>query len=188
MQNYKKTALHYIVTCLVFCCILNMQAKACKKAKLIKKALTVCGTLTARCGIIDKNQAFGSFFNATNGTFVDTNNAVPFTNDSVPPHGMSHDPAPFSAVTILKSGVYYTAYKVRTQENFVISTALFRNGVQIPGTDDSGFTTTVDNLLFSANAGDIITLRNTGPAFTAMSFSGSTTPITLVLVRVSPNF
>lgn len=181
-MHYYKNVLRSIAVCFLLWSV-AVQAK-CKKAKVIKRPLTVCGPITARCGIKDGNQAFGSFYNPINGAFMPSGSAIYFTNDSVTPIGIIHGPAPFSSFTITKSGVYYTAYKVRTLENFVISTALFRNDTMIPGSDDSGFTTTIENLLFYANAGDVITLRNIGPSFTAMSFSGSTTPITFVLVRV----
>lgn len=162
----------------------SLYAKKCKTYDnlRIKCALTVCGTINGvRMGQL---LAYGSFVNLAGGQTIATGEPVVFTYDSVAPVGMTHSASPFTSITIGTSGIYSVFYRIRENLGTAISTQLYKNGVAIPGTDDSGITATIDGVFFSANAGDVITLINTGPSF-ILATVFNTSPAVLTLIRVA---
>lgn len=183
MQNHHKSL--YILNIIILFFATVAEAKKCKTFDnlKIKRALTVCGAINgAKMGQL---LAYGSFINNDPApAVVNTGDDIPFTADTVTPSNISHAPGSFTNFTIQQSGIYSLFYKVRTNVFVFLTTQLFNNGNPVTGTDDSGITATIDGVFFTANAGDVITLRNTGVPFTPASF-GSAPPVSLTLIRIA---
>jgi hypothetical protein len=126
-------------------------------------------------GIVSIGQllGFGHFYNSQPGSgTVDVpgtvpsgqDNRVPFEFDNVPPMGFAHGTAPFTDITLINSGIYIVGWYVRiTMASSATSLALFKNGTQVSASDTFAFFsagTLMKFAIFTANAGDVINLRN----------------------------
>lgn len=163
--------------------MLNAKCKQVNSLQ-VKGAVVVCGTIN---GLeMGELTAYGSFVTTQTGQTVQIGDPIPFDLDTVPEVNMSHDPAPFTSVTINQSGVYSLFYKVRVADFIPIAIQVYINGSPLAAADDSGFTTALTGLIFPASAGDIVTLINRGPAPIVLdSFISGVSPVALTLLRIA---
>lgn len=165
-----------------------IEARTYKKLT-VKESLVVCGNMKV-CGTINCVHvgplAYGSFINVTNNTTVVAIGApIPFTDDTVPPFAIVHGGSPFSSVTVEQTGTYLAWYKIRIAGLVPTAVQMYRNGTPITGTDDAGFTATIDGVLISLEAGDVITLVNIGSAPITLASFGNSPPASFVLLRIT---
>jgi hypothetical protein len=182
----------------IICAALTMHVPTthtrCKKVKnlLVKCALQVCGNIRSCGSIIGSNTgnllAYGSFYNNQTGQPINTGDLMPFTTDSVPPVGMDHGAAPFTAIIIQETGIYVMMFQVRA--NFgggappTVIAQFFVNGIAVPGADDGGISASFITTLATLQAGDIVTIKSTGDPL-IIGTVPNTTSLACELMRIA---